>query len=253
MWCRLCQRADSSDCITPTCHPARAEWQDHGFRASCQVAQLPRPDGQGRHHGDAVRAPAKALPDIDSGRFVDYTELERGFQSRRGEVQSLLEQRCTSGEGRFKVFMIDEVHMLTATRSTAMLKTLEDRPSTSKFVRGPPPMSEKSAGNGAVALFAIQPAADGAAKPCRSHVGAGARRPDSVEARCLRGRSRLLRAPSAGARHARYALSLTRIGQRWFGGGKLEEASVPQSWARGQHSWFRLLESRCAGRPARPW
>ncbi len=51
------------------------------------------------------------------------------------EVQSLLEQAVYKPvQGRFKVFMIDEVHMLTNTAFNAMLKTLEEPPEYLKFV-----------------------------------------------------------------------------------------------------------------------
>jgi DNA polymerase III subunit gamma/tau len=64
---------------------------------------------------------------IDSGRFVDYTELDAASNRGVEEVQQLLEQAVYKPvQGRFKVFMIDEVHMLTNTAFNAMLKTLEE-------------------------------------------------------------------------------------------------------------------------------
>lgn len=67
---------------------------------------------------------------IDAGRFVDYTELDAASNRGVDEVQSPLEQAVykTCG-GRYKVFMIDEVHMLTTTAFNAMLKTLKSHPS----------------------------------------------------------------------------------------------------------------------------
>ena len=76
-----------------------------------------------------------ACQDIDSGRFVDYTELDAASNRGVDEVQSLLEQAVYKPvQGRFKVFMIDEVHMLTNTAFNAMLKTLEEPPEYLKFV-----------------------------------------------------------------------------------------------------------------------
>ncbi len=73
--------------------------------------------------------------DIDSGRFVDYTELDAASNRGVDEVQALLEQAVYKPvQGRFKVFMIDEVHMLTNTAFNAMLKTLEEPPEYLKFV-----------------------------------------------------------------------------------------------------------------------
>ena len=73
--------------------------------------------------------------DIDAGRFVDYTELDAASHRSVDEVQQLLEQAVYKPvQGRFKVFMIDEVHMLSNTAFNAMLKTLEEPPEYLKFV-----------------------------------------------------------------------------------------------------------------------
>ncbi|MEJ6022985.1 DNA polymerase III subunit gamma/tau [Ramlibacter sp. PS4R-6] len=73
--------------------------------------------------------------DIDAGRFVDYTELDAASNRGVDEVQALLEQAVYKPvQGRFKVFMIDEVHMLTGHAFNAMLKTLEEPPEYLKFV-----------------------------------------------------------------------------------------------------------------------
>ncbi len=72
---------------------------------------------------------------IDAGRFVDYTELDAASNRGVDEVQQLLEQAIYKPvQGRFKVFMIDEVHMLSGTAFNAMLKTLEEPPEYLKFV-----------------------------------------------------------------------------------------------------------------------
>jgi len=77
----------------------------------------------------------QACADIDAGRFVDYTELDAASNRGVDEVQALLEQAVYKPvQGRFKVFMIDEVHMLTNTAFNAMLKTLEEPPAYLKFV-----------------------------------------------------------------------------------------------------------------------
>lgn len=92
------------------------------------------PDGQ----GGITAAPCgvcQACRDIDSGRFVDYTELDAASNRGVDEVQALLEQAVYKPvQGRFKVFMIDEVHMLTGHAFNAMLKTLEEPPEYLKFV-----------------------------------------------------------------------------------------------------------------------
>ena len=96
---------------------------------NCQGA-----DGQGGITAEPCGV-CQACQDIDSGRFVDYTELDAASNRGVDEVQSLLEQAVYKPvQGRFKVFMIDEVHMLTNTAFNAMLKTLEEPPEYLKFV-----------------------------------------------------------------------------------------------------------------------
>src|SRR5574343_413622 len=91
-------------------------------------------DGQGGITAEPCGV-CQACTDIDDGRFVDYTELDAASNRGVDEVQSLLEQAVYKPvQGRFKVFMIDEVHMLTNTAFNAMLKTLEEPPEYLKFV-----------------------------------------------------------------------------------------------------------------------
>jgi len=73
--------------------------------------------------------------DIDRGRFVDYIEIDAASNRGVGEIQQLLEQaRFAPTSGRFKVYVIDEVHMLSGHAFNAMLKTLEEPPADVKFV-----------------------------------------------------------------------------------------------------------------------
>ena len=96
---------------------------------NCQGA-----DGQGGITAEPCGV-CQACRDIDAGRFVDYTELDAASNRGVDEVQSLLEQAVYKPvQGRFKVFMIDEVHMLTGHAFNAMLKTLEEPPEYLKFV-----------------------------------------------------------------------------------------------------------------------
>ncbi|HTK01676.1 MAG TPA: DNA polymerase III subunit gamma/tau [Bordetella sp.] len=77
----------------------------------------------------------QACTEIDSGRFVDYLELDAASNRGVDEMTQLLEQAVYSpGAGRFKVYMIDEVHMLTGHAFNAMLKTLEEPPPHVKFI-----------------------------------------------------------------------------------------------------------------------
>lgn len=77
----------------------------------------------------------QACTEIDEGRFVDYLELDAASNRGVEEMTQLLEQAVYSpGAGRFKVYMIDEVHMLTGHAFNAMLKTLEEPPPHVKFI-----------------------------------------------------------------------------------------------------------------------
>ena len=92
------------------------------------------PDGAGgiTAHPCGVCA---ACRDIDAGRFIDYLELDAASNRGVDEITQLLDQAVYKPVvGRFKVYMIDEVHMLSTTAFNAMLKTLEEPPDYLKFV-----------------------------------------------------------------------------------------------------------------------
>ena len=76
-----------------------------------------------------------ACTEIDAGRFVDYVEMDAASNRGIGDMISLLEKAVYGPTtGRFKVFMIDEVHMLTNQAFNSMLKTLEEPPPHMKFI-----------------------------------------------------------------------------------------------------------------------
>ena len=76
-----------------------------------------------------------ACTQIDGGRFVDYIEIDAASNRGVGEIQQLLEQaQFAPTAGRFKVYVIDEVHMLSKHAFNAMLKTLEEPPPDVKFL-----------------------------------------------------------------------------------------------------------------------
>ena len=92
------------------------------------------PDGL----GDITATPCgvcDACTAIDAGRFVDYIELDAASNRGVDEMAQLLEQAVYApSNARFKVYMIDEVHMLTNHAFNAMLKTLEEPPEHVKFI-----------------------------------------------------------------------------------------------------------------------
>ncbi len=73
--------------------------------------------------------------EIDSGRFVDYIELDAASNRGVEDMTSLLEKATYAPtRGRFKVYVIDEVHQLSGHAFNAMLKTLEEPPEHVKFI-----------------------------------------------------------------------------------------------------------------------
>lgn len=77
----------------------------------------------------------RACVEIDEGRFVDYLEFDAASNRRVEEMTQLLEQAVYApSSGRYKVYMIDEVHMLSGHAFNAMLKTLEEPPPHIKFI-----------------------------------------------------------------------------------------------------------------------
>ncbi len=76
-----------------------------------------------------------ACTEIDSGRFVDYIEMDAASNRGVDDMAALLEQAAYApARGRFKVYVIDEVHQLTGHAFNAMLKTLEEPPEHVKFI-----------------------------------------------------------------------------------------------------------------------
>lgn len=77
----------------------------------------------------------EACQAIDADRFVDYIEMDAASNRGIADMLQLLEQAVYAPtSARFKVYMIDEVHMLTAQAFNAMLKTLEEPPEYVKFI-----------------------------------------------------------------------------------------------------------------------
>ncbi len=76
-----------------------------------------------------------ACTGIDEGRFVDYIEMDAASNRGVDEITQLLENAVYAPTvGRYKVYVIDEVHMLSTHAFNAMLKTLEEPPPHVTFV-----------------------------------------------------------------------------------------------------------------------
>ncbi len=73
--------------------------------------------------------------DIDAGRFVDLLELDAASNTGIDNMREILDNaRYAPTVGRYKVYLIDEVHMLSKAAFNSMLKTLEEPPEHIKFV-----------------------------------------------------------------------------------------------------------------------
>ena len=73
--------------------------------------------------------------DVDEGRFVDMLEIDAASKTKVDDTRELLETvQYTPTRGRYKVYIIDEVHMLTTASFNALLKTLEEPPPHVKFI-----------------------------------------------------------------------------------------------------------------------
>lgn len=76
-----------------------------------------------------------ACREIDEGRFVDLIEVDAASRSKVEDTRDLLENvQYTPARGRYKVYLIDEVHMLSTHSFNALLKTLEEPPPHVKFL-----------------------------------------------------------------------------------------------------------------------
>ncbi len=76
-----------------------------------------------------------ACTDIDAGRFVDLLELDAASNTGIDNMREILDNaRYAPTVGRYKVYLIDEVHMLSKAAFNSMLKTLEEPPEHVRFV-----------------------------------------------------------------------------------------------------------------------
>ena len=182
-----------------------------------------------------------ACSDIDSGRFVDYTELDAASNRGVDEVQSLLEQAVYKPvQGRFKVFMIDEVHMLTNTAFNAMLKTLEEPPEYLKFVLATTdPQKVPVTVLSRCLQFNLRPMAP---ETIREHL---AKVLADEQVRFELQALRLLARAARGSMRDALSLADQAIA---FGAGQLQEATVRQMLGSVDRSYvFRLIEALALG------
>jgi DNA polymerase-3 subunit gamma/tau len=91
---------------------------------NCEKGITPVPCGQ-----------CSACGEIDSGRFIDLLELDAASNTGIDNMREVLDNaQYAPTRGRFKIYIIDEVHMLSAKAFNSMLKTLEEPPEHVKFI-----------------------------------------------------------------------------------------------------------------------
>lgn len=91
---------------------------------NCEEGITPQPCGQ-----------CKACQEIEAGRFVDLIEVDAASRTSVEDTRDLLESvQYAPTRGRFKIYLIDEVHMLSTHSFNALLKTLEEPPPHIKFL-----------------------------------------------------------------------------------------------------------------------
>jgi DNA polymerase-3 subunit gamma/tau len=91
---------------------------------NCERGQSSNPCGE-----------CSACRDVDAGRFMDMIEIDAASNTGVDDVREVIENaQYTPSRGRFKVYLIDEVHMLSKPAFNALLKTLEEPPPHVKFL-----------------------------------------------------------------------------------------------------------------------
>ena len=91
---------------------------------NCETGITPEPCGK-----------CSACQEIDGGRYIDLLEVDAATNTKVDEMRQLLDTaQYAPSRGRYKVYVIDEVHMLSNSAFNAMLKTLEEPPEHLKFI-----------------------------------------------------------------------------------------------------------------------
>jgi DNA polymerase III subunit gamma/tau len=91
---------------------------------NCETGMTSRPCGK-----------CSACVEVDEGRFVDLIEVDAASRTKVDDTRELLDNvQYAPTRGRYKVYLIDEVHMLSGHSFNALLKTLEEPPPHVKFL-----------------------------------------------------------------------------------------------------------------------
>lgn len=129
--------------VRPLTHALQQQWLHHAYLFTgtrgvgkttlgrilakcfnCETGVTAKPCGQ-----------CMTCQEIDSGRFVDLMEVDAASRTKVEDTRELLENvQYAPAKGRYKIYLIDEVHMLSGHSFNALLKTLEEPPPHVKFL-----------------------------------------------------------------------------------------------------------------------
>ncbi len=99
-------------------------------RILAKAVNCTNPDRSARPCGECENCKA-----IDAGRFLDLIEIDAASNTSVDDVRELREKiNFAPSQGEFKVYIIDEVHMLSTAAFNALLKTLEEPPAHAIFI-----------------------------------------------------------------------------------------------------------------------
>ncbi len=183
----------------------------------------------------------QACTEIDADRYIDYTEMDAASNRGIDDVRDLLDRaNYKPVQGRFKLYMIDEVHQLTKEAFAALLKTLEEPPEYLKFVLATTdPQKVPVTVLSRCLQFNLRPMAP---ETIREHLVS------VLQAEHVLADGQSLRLLARAARGSmRDALSLADQAIA-FGAGQLTETSVRQMLGSVDRSYvFRLLQALAQG------
>jgi DNA polymerase-3 subunit gamma/tau len=178
-----------------------------------------------------------ACTQIDAGRFVDVIELDAASNTGVDNMREVLDNaQYLPTVGRYKVYIIDEVHMLSKPAFNSMLKTLEEPPAHVKFILATTdPQKIPVTVLSRCLQFNLKPMP---VQLVASHLGEVLEK-ENVEAEP----AALMQLARAASGSMRDALSLTDQAIA-YGGGKLEAAAVEAMLGTvGQEHLFALLDA----------
>ena len=127
--------ARAGECARFRAHPPRVPVHRYSRRGQDPSRASSPSRSTARPGFPPLRAASARRADIDAGRFVDLLEVDAASRTKVDDTRELLDNvQYAPTRGRYKVYLIDEVHMLSTHSFNALLKTLEEPPPHVKFL-----------------------------------------------------------------------------------------------------------------------